>query len=690
MNKSSGTTYGSLSLGKRMLYDLCESQRIPYRNCQKWILAQNNQQHEQLVKTHGISKSIGVPTHFISLTEARSREPDVQAKKAVLESPTTGIIDSHSYMAYLESDFQSKGGDLACHTRVTGIEHQASGSQGYNIQTTSSLGEPAGITSETLVNSAGLAAVPLSNSILPPDRHVKPYYAKGSYYSYTAARPRPKILIYPAPTTGAAGLGTHLTMDMTGAIRFGPDVEWVDDPNDLSVNESRLSAALDEIKTYLPSVDRERVMLDYAGIRPKLGQGSAVASGEGDGFSDFYIKKEKGFDGFINLLGIESPGLTSSLAIADMTLKASKALLQHIRSELDRKEATSTTQNLLEASPDGPDPDNSADAEPIWLCLTTKKHIVDKHRLKPGKIPLPHSLNQSPTTTICLITCDPQRQVKDIISHPSFPTTLSSRITKVLGISKLKARYQPFESRRKLLNEHDIFLADARVITLLPKILGKVFYQSHKKPVPVNLEAFKQKDTAGKRVVSKNTDEKTRSIGSPLQVAKEIEKTINCALVHLSPSNNTAVRIGRSSFTAQQIADNVESVVAGLVEKFIPQGWRNVRAVNIKGPNTMALPIWLADELWIDEGDILEKEGEEEKEKELKATAGLKRKPRALDKVGEAVGGNVTKRKRAEEANGQKKRKVEDTDLSQELRERKEKLREQKRLDKAKMQGVQL
>ncbi|KAL8811391.1 MAG: hypothetical protein Q9223_001785 [Gallowayella weberi] len=374
------------------------------------------------------------------------------------------------------------------------------------------------------------------------------------------------------------------------------------------------------------------------------------------------------------------------------TLKASKALLQHIRAESDRKEATSITKNLLKASSDGSDLDSSADAEPIWLSLTTKKHIVDKHRLKPGKIPLPHSLNQPPTTTVCLITCDPQRQVKDIISHPSFPTTLSSRITKVLGISKLKARYQPFESRRKLLNEHDVFLADARVITLLPKILGKVFYQSPKKPVPVNLEAIKQKDTAGKRVAPKNTDEKARSIGSPLQVAKEIEKTINCALVHLSPSNNTAVRIGRSSFTAQQIADNVASVVAGLVEKFIPQGWRNIRAVHIKGPNTMALPIWLADELWVDEGDILEKD-EEEKEKDLKAIAGLKRKPRALDEAGEAVSGNRAQGDRVEEANGQqkkKKRKVEDTDLSQEMRERRKKLREQKRLDKAKMQGVQL
>lgn len=301
-----------------MMYDVCQKQGIPYRNCKKWILAQDEQQHEQLDKTHDFTKSIGVPTHFISLAEAASIEPDVLARNAVLESPTTGIIDSHTYMAYLEADFQSKGGDLACHTEVVAVEPLASGSQGYQVKTTSPSGEDSSITAETLINSAGLAAVPLSNSILPHDRYMKPYYAKGSYYSYTAAHPKPNTLIYPAPSTGAAGLGTHLTMDMTGAIRFGPDVEWVDDPNDLSVNEERLSPALDEIKSYLPSINREKVHLDYAGIRPKLGKGSAVARGKGDGFSDFYIKKEEGFEGFINLLGIESPGLTSSLAIADM------------------------------------------------------------------------------------------------------------------------------------------------------------------------------------------------------------------------------------------------------------------------------------------------------------------------------------------------------------------------------------
>lgn len=328
-------------------------------------------------------------------------------------------------------------------------------------------------------------------------------------------------------------------------------------------------------------------------------------------------------------------------------------------------------------------------AEPIWLVVTTKKHIVDQARLKPGKLPLPHPLNTSPSTTICLITCDPQRQVKDTIAHPSFPPSLSSRITKVIGISKLKARYQPYESKRQLLNEHDIFLADARVITMLPKVLGKVFYKSNKKPVPVSLEPYRQINAEGKKVALRPATEKSKSIAPPQQVAKEIEKAISCALVHLSPSNHVSVRIGLSSFTPQQVAENVEAVVTGLVEKFIPKAWRNVRSVHIKGPNTMALPIWLADELWVEDGDVLE-DGEAEEMKAVVGKGGKKRKGRELDKVGDRDEEKVVERKgSAEDGKGErkKKRKVEDTDLSGEMKERRDKLREQKRADRAEIHG---
>lgn len=301
-----------------MMYDLCATKNIPYRNSKKWILAQDAQQHEELRKTHALTKAIGVPTHFVSLSEAKAREPDVRVVEAVLESPTTGIVDSHALMSFLEADIQARGGDIAFHTSVTSIQPLDSGSAGYKINTASlSTSQVASITAETFINSAGLGAVLLSNHILPASRQIQPFYAKGTYFSYSAPTPRPKILLYPAPTGGAT-LGTHLTMDLTGAIRFGPDVEWVDDPSDLSVNESRLPAALDAIETFLPGIQREKVMVDYCGVRPKLGRGSAVSRGKSDGFSDFIIRKEEGFEGFVNLLGIESPGLTSSLAIAEM------------------------------------------------------------------------------------------------------------------------------------------------------------------------------------------------------------------------------------------------------------------------------------------------------------------------------------------------------------------------------------
>jgi 2-hydroxyglutarate dehydrogenase len=318
-----GLYYGKTSLktklcvkGKHMLYELCQRNQIPHRNCGKWIVAQNEEQMEALKKVHSFASSIGVPTKFLSSEEGKRREPDVQAKAGILESPTTGIVDSHSLMQFLEGDFEEAGGICAFHSSVTRIEPLSNGSRGWRIWTTSSDNkDETSITANTLINSAGLGAIDISNLILPQKRQRKAYFAKGSYFSYSLSHPKPSTLIYPAPVPGHGGLGTHLTLDMAGQIRFGPDVEWVEDPNDLRVNGSRLKDALDDIQSYLPGVDRDAIGLDYAGIRPKLGKASAVADGKG--FNDFYICKEEGFEGFINLLGIESPGLTSSLAIAD-------------------------------------------------------------------------------------------------------------------------------------------------------------------------------------------------------------------------------------------------------------------------------------------------------------------------------------------------------------------------------------
>ncbi|KAH8804833.1 mitochondrial putative L-2-hydroxyglutarate dehydrogenase [Xylogone sp. PMI_703] len=320
-----GIYYGADSLktklcirGREMLYALCEKYSIPAHNTGKWIVAQTDQQYQELEKVHKFTKEINVPTYFISQAEAAELEPAVQAKAGILVSPTTGILDSHSYMQFLLGQIEDNGGDVALNTRVTAIKPLGSnGNEGWEITAIDqATGEESTITSETLINSAGLGACDVNNMIVPPERHMKQFYAKGNYFSYSASTPKTKHLIYPAPEPGLGGLGTHLTLDIAGRIRFGPDVEWVDSPDDLAVNTSRLAQNIVQIKRFLPEVQEDALVPDYAGIRPKLGKMAAVGSGKG--FQDFVIRKESDFDGFINLLGIESPGLTSSLAIAEM------------------------------------------------------------------------------------------------------------------------------------------------------------------------------------------------------------------------------------------------------------------------------------------------------------------------------------------------------------------------------------
>ncbi|KAL4742610.1 electron transfer flavoprotein alpha-subunit [Aspergillus similis] len=292
--------------------------------------------------------------------------------------------------------------------------------------------------------------------------------------------------------------------------------------------------------------------------------------------------------------------------------RASTALLKHIKSKQSEREATAAKKTLI-GDNDSDAEDTPLHNEAVWLVLTTKKHVVDKNRLKPGKISIPHSLNASPALSICLITADPQRSVKNIVSDPSFPEHLSSRIEKVIGYSKLKDRYKSFESRRQLLSEHDVFLADDRIVMRLVNTLGKVFYKSSKRPIPVQLAQIEKVD--GKRVKKdskqqqqnqKDDEDKVSLFASAAIVAKEIEKALNSAPVHLAPATTAAVRVGSSNFTPEQLSENIDAVVKGLTDKFVTKGWRNIKALHIKGANTMALPIWLASELWVEETDVVE------------------------------------------------------------------------------------
>ncbi|KAE8352175.1 hypothetical protein BDV28DRAFT_158090 [Aspergillus coremiiformis] len=321
--------------------------------------------------------------------------------------------------------------------------------------------------------------------------------------------------------------------------------------------------------------------------------------------------------------------------------KASSALLRHIRSKQVEKEKSATKKTLIGDNDDSDD-ETPLNNEAIWLVLTTKKHVVDKNRLKPGKISVPHSLNDSPNLSVCLITADPQRPVKNIVADPSFPQHLTSRIDK------------SFESRRKLFSEHDVFLADDRIIMRL----------SSKRPIPIRIAEIEKVD--GKKVKKdpkKKSKDDDSAFASPAVVAREIERALNSAPVQLAPATTASIRVGSSKFTAEQLAENVEAVVKGLTDKFITKGWRNIKALHIKGASTMAMPIWLASELWVEEGDVVEAAAEDEA-KALEGAQNKKRKQPAEDE------------KLLEENKKSKKPKAADEDLD--AAARKEKLQKLK------------
>ncbi|KAI1490805.1 FAD dependent oxidoreductase [Biscogniauxia mediterranea] len=317
--------------GKRALYAFCERYGVPHARTGKWIVAQDDAERDALARLHAsCSRDLGsaAPTRWVPDAEARRLEPAVRAAPdGVLESPSTGIVDSHALMLALRGHFEDAGGMTALRARVVGVEALGGdGRDGWRVAVrdpTSSSSpdseeEDSTITASTLINCAGLGAADVHNLIVGPDspRRARLYYAKGSYFSYGAATPRVSRLIYPVTLPGAGGLGTHLTLDLAGRLRFGPDVEWVTRPDDLAVRAAdRLPRALADIRRYLPGVDARALAPDYAGIRPKLAPAGAVGSGKG--FVDFYVRAEEGYRGWVNLLGIESPGLTSCLAIAD-------------------------------------------------------------------------------------------------------------------------------------------------------------------------------------------------------------------------------------------------------------------------------------------------------------------------------------------------------------------------------------
>ncbi len=286
--------------GKELLYGYAESRHIPYKRCGKLMVASSPTELAKLEQIKSQAAKNGVlDLKPLSATMCRDLEPDIHAVEGVF-SPSSGVIDTHSLMQSLLADVETAGGQAVFNTEVAEIEKAADGFKitlvdGYSLECT------------RLINAAGLGAQNLAHKIDTLDNSLIPdlVMAKGCYFSYSG-QSKFNHLVYPLPFQG--GLGIHLTLDIEGGVKFGPDVEFVK-TEDYSVNSDLKLKFIEAIHHYFPGVDPLKLNPDYAGIRPKLSK---------DGL-DFMIQFEDDhrIPGLVNLFGIESPGLTSCLAIAD-------------------------------------------------------------------------------------------------------------------------------------------------------------------------------------------------------------------------------------------------------------------------------------------------------------------------------------------------------------------------------------
>jgi L-2-hydroxyglutarate oxidase LhgO len=288
--------------GKELLYEYCVSHGVPHRRCGKLIVATDEKQIEELKGIQSKAHANGV-TDVVWMTrqQALALEPELHCV-AALYSPSTGIIDSHSLMLAYLGDAEAKGAMLALKSPLEKCEVVA---DGFVLQES--------IHARVLVNSAGLRAPTVARAIrgYPAEKAPGEFYAKGNYYSLNRKNPFSR-LVYPVPEPG--GLGVHVTLDLAGQARFGPDVEWVERIG-YDVDPRRADRFYAAIRRYWPGLPDASLSPGYAGIRPKT-------AGPKDPAPDFQIQgpREHGVPGLVHLFGIESPGLTSSLALAGMVL----------------------------------------------------------------------------------------------------------------------------------------------------------------------------------------------------------------------------------------------------------------------------------------------------------------------------------------------------------------------------------
>ncbi len=302
--------YGSLKArlcleGREAIYKYCEARSVPHRQIGKWIVASDDGQLKQLATIRDSAHRNGCgEVDWVDTAQLKRQAPELKCAGA-LYSPRTGILDSHSFMQNLVADVESAGGTLAYRSPVSQIRILTNG--GFKIQLDDD--QRTTFDADVVINAAGLAAPQLAaridglNALVP-----QAAYAKGTYFAYSGRVPFPH-LVYPVPEK--AGLGVHLTFDLNGHARFGPDVEWVGSP-EYSIDITRRECFAELIRRYWPNVEPEKLKPAYAGVRPKLGSKESFEK-------DFVIQDVTvhRVPGLWNLLGIESPGLTASLALAD-------------------------------------------------------------------------------------------------------------------------------------------------------------------------------------------------------------------------------------------------------------------------------------------------------------------------------------------------------------------------------------
>lgn len=291
--------------GRRMLYAYCAEHGVPFSNCGKLIVATSDDEAERLVGIKARAEANDVEgMRLLTVSEARALEPNLTCTAALL-SPTTGIVDSHAYMLALRGDAEAAGGMFAFHSPI--LEGRA-GEEGVEIVVGGA--ETMRLRCRTLVNAAGLRAPEVARSIKGmPGQLIPPaYYAKGNYFTLSGRSPFGR-LIYPVPVPG--GLGVHLTIDLGGQARFGPDVEWIDHI-DYAVDPRRALSFYDAVRRYWPGLPDGALQPGYAGIRPKIVPKGAPGQ-------DFVVQGPAvhGVPGLLNLFGIESPGLTAAIALAE-------------------------------------------------------------------------------------------------------------------------------------------------------------------------------------------------------------------------------------------------------------------------------------------------------------------------------------------------------------------------------------